>query len=330
LRVELWVNELVQSFLSGYHAQFSVPGEVVEELAGQATGAEVTSVVRVIGGYDNEVYRVALADDREVFVRIRRPGHPSFDLELMAMDLARDAGVPVPSVLLVTSVPDGERERSAMVLEAAAGRSLAEVLPGLSSGDRGQVLAELGQLLRTLHSVAMPGVWRPDDHGEWPDPSELRRGFIAERRAERHQLVVAGMTPAEVELTMSLLGGSPDTPPLADFVLCHGDATPDHIFVGPDLSVSGLIDWGMWHGGSPIGELAYVASWAYPQPDLTALLTGYGKSHAELEAVGSAIAASLVNQLVGHVAHHVSIGDSDGTANNVRELRRALARVSPS
>lgn len=283
----------------------------------------------MIGGYDNEVYRVTLVDDSNIFLRVQRPGHPSFDHEIMAMDLARDAGVPVPAVLLTANVRDGQDERSAMVLATAPGRSLIEVLPSLSSAGRAAVLTNFGCVLRRLHSVAMPGVWRPDDQGEWPDPHEVRRGFIAERRMERPQLVAAGLSSKEVEQAISLLGKSPDTPPLSDFVLCHGDATPEHIFVNSDLVISGLIDWGMWHGGSPIGELAYVASWAYAEADLAALLGGYGEDYADVQSVGRAMAISLVNQLVGHIAHHVSLGDNDGTVSNTRALRRALARLSP-
>ncbi len=124
------------------------------------------------------------------------------------------------------------------------------------------------------------------------------------------------------------VGASPDTPPGADFVLCHGDVTPDHIFLDSDLRVSGLIDWGMWHGGSRVGELAYVASWAFAEADLAALLEGYDSSMGG-RSLWRAIALSLVNQLVGHIAHHVSIGDIDGTASVTEVLRRALAELSP-
>lgn len=182
------------------------------------------------------------------------------------------------------------------------------------------MLTDLGRVLKTLHSVKTAGVWRPGGHGQSPDPHQLRRGFIAERTAERPRLIEAGLSSTEVDNTIAVLGTSPDTPPLTDFVLCHGDVTPEHIFIGPDHRVSGLIDWGGWHGGSPVGELAYVASWAFAEPDLTTLITGYGWTTDR--PLREALARSLVNNLVGHVAHHVSIGDIEGTTNVTRSLRR--------
>ena len=42
-------------------------------------------------------------------------------------------------------------------------------------------------------------------------------------------------------------------------VLCHGDVSPVHVFVDPEMQVVGLIDWGMWHGGPAVSELAGLA-----------------------------------------------------------------------
>lgn len=319
------MNELVaeQSFLTEWHAQVSVPPHVVEGLVARGTGQPSKALEQVVNGYDNEVYRAELMDRTSVFVRVgRRPGEV-FPGETWAMGQAREAGVPVPRLLLETSVEGEADPRPAMVVEGARGEALTHLLPRLGASDRAAVLADLGRVLKTLHSVRTPGVWRPDRDGSWPNPHEVRRGFVAERLAERPHLITAGLTANEVDQIVGVLGTSPDTPPLANFVLCHGDATPDHIFVNAELSVSSIIDWGMWHGGSAVGELAYVASWAFTEPDLDALLTGYGT--ALDGSLHEALARSLVNNLVGHVAHHVSIGDAQGTANVTRSLRRALA-----
>ena len=48
-----------------------------------------------------------------------------------------------------------------------------------------------------------------DESGRWPNPDELRHGFIGERRAEREQLVSAGLTVAEVDRAIELLDVSP-------------------------------------------------------------------------------------------------------------------------
>lgn len=321
----MWLNDRMttQSFLAHWHAQVSVGLEAVLLLVARATGTQPADVTQIVNGYDNEVYRADLSKDHGVFVRIGRRHGKAFDKETWAMSLAREAGVPVPTVLLTTSVEDDHGGRPAMVVERAHGEVLADLLPRLSAADRYTVLADLGRVLKTLHSTKTAGVWRPDDQGTWPDPPEMRRSFIAERTAEQPHLVAAGLSSSEVDHAIALLGTSPDTPPLADFVLCHGDVTPDHIFIDSHHHVSSLIDWGMWHGGSCVGELAYVASWAYAEPDLSALLAGYGLTLDQ--PLREALARSLVNNLVGHVAHHVTIGDAAGTANVTKSLRRALA-----
>lgn len=309
------------------HAQFTTPTATVRRLMERATGGQPTGLEQVVNGYDNEVYRVDLAGHRRVFVRLRRGGNDSFSQELWAMDLAREAGVPVPRVVFDGFVEDKGGTRPAMVMEGAPGQVLADLLPRLSPSDRYSTLADLGSVLRQLHSVNTPGVWRPDQSGTWPNAEELRRGFVADRIAEREHLVTAGLTADEVDRTIALLGAAPDTPPVAGFVLCHGDVTPDHIFIDPELRVSALIDWGMWHGGSAVGELAYVSSWAFAEPDLSAILKGYGGSLFD-GSPRRALALSLVNNLVGHVAHHVTIGDTEGAANVTASLRRALVDAS--
>ncbi len=66
-----------------------------------------------------------------------------------------------------------------------------------------------------------------------------------------------------------------------------------------------LIDWGMWHAGSRIGELAYVAT-AFGWEDLQPVLQGYGYSPAsDGNDLQRQLATTLAVQLIGHIAHHV-------------------------
>ncbi|GAA2760133.1 phosphotransferase family protein [Actinopolymorpha rutila] len=268
------------AFLARLHARFAVPRAVVVRLAERATGHRVVDLRRVMRGYDNEVYRVELTGDLAVYVRIPGPGKNGFVHEAWAMEQARGAGVPVPEVLLIDTVrgeasdADEADERHAMVLAEAPGRQLGTVLASLSTARRRAAMVNVGRVLARLHSVRTPGVWRPGDDGTWPDPADLRRGFVADRTAERPQLSAAGLTPEEVDNAIALLGASSATPPPDNFVLCHGDVSPEHVFVDAELRVCGLIDWGMWHGGSPIGELAYVAM-VHEETDLTAVVEGH-------------------------------------------------------
>jgi aminoglycoside phosphotransferase (APT) family kinase protein len=312
-------------FLARLHAGFALPPTTVADLAVRAAGGRVAEARRIVAGYDNEVYRVRLEGGRVVFVRVARLGESDFAGEVWAMDQACAAGVPVPDVLLLDTVADGNAGLPAMVVTEVPGRPLLTVLPELPDARRRTALTEVGRVLAVLHSVRTPGVWRPDG-GRWPDPGHQRRLFVADRRAERPQLLAAGLTADEADRTYALVGRSPATPAPARPVLCHGDLSPDHVFVGADLRVSGLIDWGMWHGGSAVGELANL--WrGYDADDFSALLAGHGGGSLTDPPFRAALALALVNQLVGSIAHHVRIGDTAEVVAQVGTLRSALAEL---
>jgi aminoglycoside phosphotransferase (APT) family kinase protein len=280
-------------------------------------------VQRITRGYDNEVHRVDLESGARVFVRIRRD-EGGYDDEAWAMSQARDHGVPVPEVIGIDEVAADQGVRAAMVITPAPGRQLKELSSLLRPAERRIALADLGRVVDRLHQIRAPGPWRPGDDGRWPDPAELRQGYIRDRRAEHDQLVAAGLTAAEVERTLAALEPSPN-PPAKDFVLCHGDLSPEHVFVDSDLSISCLIDWGMWHGGSALGELAYLST-SFGPNDFASILEGRGtRLDDELRRT---IALVVVSLQIGHIAHHVTIGDQEGTEHNVAALRRALADLA--
>ena len=310
-------------FLADLHSRFGLARSQVVEVAARAVGREVEGVERLARGYDNEVYQVRLAGELVVYVRIRRHGEGTLEQEAWAMGLARAAGVPVPDILAVDPACDAADGHPVMVVAAAPGQQLEAAMTTASDPERDELLSGVGEVLARLHSIDMPGVWRPGYNGLWPDPDEVRRGFAAERRGEHDQLLAAGMSLQEVDQVMALLEVSPD-PPLTGFVLCHGDVSTEHVFVDSKRQVTGLIDWGMWHAGSRTGELASVAA-AFGWEDLQPALQGYGYSPAsDGNNLQRQLATTLVVQLIGHIAHHVRIKDSDGAASNVAAVRQAL------
>lgn len=312
------------SFLDKLHARFATDPAIVTDLIHRATGRRVTRLHRVVRGYDNEVHRADLDPSGVVYARIRRE-RGGYGGELWAMDQARAHEVPVPELLALETITDERGEREAMVLAAAPGDQLRTALPSLSGDRRRAVMIDLGRQVARLHEIRTPGPWRPGEDGAWPDPTELRRSYVRDRRAEHDQLRAAGLTAEEVDRILAVLEISPD-PPGADFVLCHGDLSPEHVFA-TGTRVSCLIDWGMWHGGSVLGELAYLDS-TFEPADFVPLVEGYGRRlDAELRRD---IALVTVSQLIGHVAHHVGIGDQVGTERNVAIMRRALARLAGS
>ncbi|MGW0232061.1 phosphotransferase family protein [Actinopolymorpha singaporensis] len=311
-------------FLSELHGRFEVPRHVVVGLAERATGRCVVEVERVVRGYDNEVYRVGLDDGGVVYPRIRPAGDHGHTDEVWAMEQARAAGVPVPDVLASEVVDTEEGEREAMVVSCAPGRALAALLPSLTGNERRSAMAAVGRVLALLHSVPTPGPWRPDGEGRWPDPTSLRNGFIDERAGERTELVRAGLTDEEVDQIIGLLPTAWDATAPERPVLCHGDLGPDHAFVDADLNVSAVIDWGGWHGGSAVGDLART-SMLNEDEDFAAIVDGHGRWANDDPEFRRALALSTMMYAIGHTAHHVRIGDLAGAPRSVARLRRILA-----
>ncbi|MGI8868626.1 MAG: aminoglycoside phosphotransferase family protein [Mycobacteriales bacterium] len=184
-------------------------------------------------------------------------------------------------------------------------------------------LEGLGRTLARLHGVAMPGYWRPDPTGRWEDDvAALRRGFVAERAGERGHLRAAGFPPAQIDrMITAIYAPPPDTRP----VLCHGDPTPEHIYIDEAGAVSDLIDWGMWCGGFPVDDLADAAR-VYRRDEFELILRGHGESLAD-PAFGRQLWTACIGQAIGHLTHHANIGDPAGVRRNARALHTAMQEL---
>lgn len=313
-------------FLTEMHAQFEAPRAEVIGLAESGSSERVLDLERLTLGDENEVYRAGLSDGTVVYVRIRRPGEGAFGPEVWAMQQADSAGVATPRLLALEEISSDAGPRSAMVIAESPGRQLEALLPTMSEQERHLVMTNIGRTLALLHTVSTPGVDRPDAHGVWSDPQQVREDFIAECISQSSHLPATGLTAAEVEAVIEQIGNSPDTPTLSDPVLCHGDLHAGHVFVDDDLDVSGLIDWGLWHGGSAVDELGTMST-AYESADFEAMMDGYGIDHQDQD-LRRRLAVSVINQAIGHIAWHQSIGNAGGTAHYVAAVREALSKVT--
>jgi len=261
-------------YLSQLHAQFGVAHADVVSVVHRATGGTVAATHRLIRGDECEVHRVELADGSVVYLRVAFPGTPPGKIlhEAWAMGRARDRGVPVPAVLATETIHTDAGERPGAVIAGAPGNQLHEMLPSLCPADRTTVMNGVGRILRKLHSVSMPGAGVPDDQGVWTDADTHHRSYKTNRLADCEHLA-AGLTPSEIEQVIDVLNRPTDDP--SSPVLCHGDVSPQHVFIDRELRIVGLIDWGMWHADSAVSELAGLAL-ANTTTDFRAILAGHG------------------------------------------------------
>jgi Ser/Thr protein kinase RdoA (MazF antagonist) len=259
--------------------QLSQPSTPRSELAGivrRAVGSDLVQADRILEGYSNEVYRVRCADDQDVVVRILRfDDDVSWEAaagEAEAINRARAGGVPAPEILLLDTVRIDGSEFPVMVQRTVAGRPLAEVIDRLSDRQRQGVLAEIGELIARLNTIPVDG------HPDWPT---AMAAALADRSAERNEILAGGFSSPEVDEMLNLLQVYVRDFGCDHWVLCHGDLSLKHIFVisdsadDADIRVSGVIDFGDWKPGAPVHDLA-VLRVREPQLDLASLLAGYG------------------------------------------------------
>ena len=134
-------------FLRDLHSRFGLSRSQVVEVAVRAAGRDVEGIERLARGYDNEVYRVRLAGELVVYVRIRRHSEGTLEQEAWAMGLARAGGVPVPDILAVDPACDAADGHPVMVVAAAPGQQLEEALATASDLERYELLSGVGEML---------------------------------------------------------------------------------------------------------------------------------------------------------------------------------------
>ena len=301
------------------HSRFGVPSPTVVALVEQATGVGVTSAERLVRGDENEVHHVQLADGSAVYVRVTFPGTAESLVhhEAWAMGQAREAGIPVPDVVDIRSIETGDGIRTAMVMRAADGRQLGQLLPDLSPVQRRAAMVDVGRTLGILNAIATPGAWEPEGEGQWADVDVHRERYLANVLADTRHLPVAGLSATEVDLVVEALESFPVERPLA---LCHGDVSPEHVFVDAELRVVGLIDFGQWYAGSAASELAGVGM-RTTQADFDAIVTGHPQGNAARAAIGR----HTITQATGQLRWLVTSGQTHELATPVAALRAALA-----
>lgn len=147
--------------------------------------------------------------------------------------------------------------------------------------------------------------------------------FVDGRAAERALIVSTGFTDAESDRMLDLMRSYTREFPCRQPVLCHGDFQLDHIFIDDTLHVSGLIDFGMFGGGPPVGDFACM-TYALPPSDVDAILAGYG---LPTRAQRRAIDLHTIGVAIGNLAHEVGIGDTVSAERGARSLAATLRRL---
>lgn len=300
---------MADAFKESVHATFNAPRDRLISLVEGVMSAQVTSLERVTAGYVNEVYRAKLASSQTVIVRIRRRGGVSFASEAWALDACRRVGVPVPAVYAVTTL-DGDEPLEVMVLEQVQGQPLGDVWSNLTESSREQIMGYLGTALHAQHEIEVDGWGRRDENGSWEHTDWESRAATAvlDRAADMPVLRGAGLTEAEADALMEVVRVMPSFSAPSS-VLCHGDLGMDHVFVNDALTLTGVIDFGMWQGGPR--ELDFAVLTMYHPDVQLAWFEEHYRNKAFDADFHRRVLVEQVNVGIGFLAHDVRQGNAD-------------------
>lgn len=306
----------------------AVPLEALATFVTETTGRAVTTLEPLAQGEATAAYRATTLEGDDLVVRVQKRGVTGFAEEAWAMRRCREVGLLVPKVYGVSQIGT-DAPRDVMVMAAAQGRPLAEVIASLSRAELTQVFVGVGSALRKLHSIPVGhfGWLRENESAESEastDWTAFAQTLLAARREDAPALEQAGLARAEVEGLLDVVSHLQSLP-YARPVLCHGDLGADHLFVDDNLNLVGIIDFGMAQGNSPALDVG-VLQMFHPEVEMAWLADGYGGEPLSGEGFGREVLMHQANVGMMHLAESMRRGDESFKDIAVFGLRSWLER----
>lgn len=307
------------------HAAYTTPDPIICGLVNRATGQQGVTAQQIMRGYYNEVYVVTTDRGQDFVVRIRRYGETGFTQEAWALAQCRATGVPVPDVLLVDKIREAAWAGEVMVQQRIQGFPLRDLLPVLATTERARVIAQAGEALGRIHQVQVDGFYRLNSNWQWDFPTweALMDSYVTDRTADVPLLHACGFKAFETETMLRMIEEYRQNWPCAHPVLCHGVFHADHILISDSHELAGVIDFGEFHGGAPIADVAFL-NMKCPAINLDWLADGYGRTGLFDETFAVHLALAKVGLQIGELAWSVRNGIRENIALGVEGLRATL------
>ncbi len=247
-----------QDYLKQKHARFSTPVELIDQEVVKAIGSVTLTRNKLMLGEVNEVYDVVAKNGQEVVVRISRSEHPRFEAEKKAIDLARQAGVPAPEVLLVDRISTDSGDSTFSIERKMDGVALQSMGGGFDKGKLKVVIGEAGKVLAKLHSVMIPNFGGLDRDTE--EAYKSWSEFIYRVERKRSRIVEAGervgVDMVQIDTALKTLRSGEELYGSVKPHLLHGDFSTKHFMV-KDNHLIGIIDFENCKGGDPVYDFAW-------------------------------------------------------------------------
>ena len=314
-------DKFYQAYLNSRHAKFNTPETLVFEMTRRAINQTPVSRAKIVKGNDKEVYFVATAEGQEV-VAIVNQTDESFAGEAWCLTQLRKAGVPVPEVLLFDCLEHEGKAIEFMVQSKISGQPLESHWQSLTAEQRQNSLRQMGEVLAQIHAVRADGFYKRHADGNWDFSSwsKLMKATAGDRRAERKWILQAGFSEADFAFLVRMIERYEKEFDCDSPVLCHGDYSPDHVFVDDNLRVCGVIDFGDYQGNHPVHDFAVLRLWEDEQFEKT-MRQGYEPAALFDDRFELRLHLHLLALQVGYLVYHIQIPNHPDMPSYVQSLQ---------
>ncbi len=202
--------------------------------------------------FDAVVKTGQVAERRALILRTGPPDeiHAGMELEAQAQRVARDAGAPVPTVLIADNSPAALGNPYLICDEIAGETVVRRIERRLDDTGRRDLLQQCAQALAAIHRA---------------DPAGIALSAEDQLVACRNQLDALGDTTATFEWAFRWLDAH--RPPAVQAQLVHGDFRMGNLIVD-DAGLAAVLDWELVHLGDGCEDLAWFCqrAWRFGAP----------------------------------------------------------------
>ena len=317
-----------QDYLKEKHCRFNTSVELIDREVNKAIGSITSIRNKLMKGEVNEVYDVISKNGQKVVVRISRSKHPRFEKEKMAIDLARQAEVPAPEILLVDRVSTDSGDLTFSVERKIDGVDLQSFGAEFNRGKLKTVIGEAGEILAKLHSVMVPNFGGLDRNEEevyksWPD-------FIFSVEGKRSRIIEAGkrvgVNTAQIDTALKALRDEEELFGDVKPHLLHGDFSTKHFMVKDDHLV-GIIDFENCKGGDPVYDFAWFDYFFGKDIPLEWLKEGYATPEVLRNNFEKKLLLYKLHLGLGFIDYYEEQGNKSGIDHARTRLKEELEKI---
>ncbi|GII77274.1 phosphotransferase [Sphaerisporangium rufum] len=264
----------------------------LEELILEATGTGVTSTEELTDGFANAVWRIALADGRQVVLKAAPPPdlpqlryeRELLRTEAMVYHLATPAGVPLAR-LLHSAFDHPRLGGDFLVLSALDGVPWNQAT-GLSDADQAALRHELGAHLARLHTIPGEGVFGYPYAGltgpTWRDAFLVMTGALLDDAVRYETTLPCSL----LDIAAAVHGDAHLLEEVTAPVLVHADVWPGNVFLTPPSAgrprIQAIIDLERAFWGDPLADFVTPTIFGELRED-DPIVAGYRQAGGVLE-----------------------------------------------